>query len=201
MHTSVLPVPVPTWRRSAALWAVSRPNSAVRLAATGEFSQPPDSRSPWRVLKPAVVCGIRWIRCRRWSRRNALSAWASKAISLIVCRFREPCGRARGSRTRVASRVALATEQLACAASTSVSSQAACCGERVNQEHAAGTPRRRPAWTSSRRSRAGVSFTACVGIGSPPYANEYGGIEYRELPVEPVIIASDAAQARAGKTP
>jgi hypothetical protein len=31
--------------------------------------------------------------------------------------------------------------------------------------------------------------------------DEYGGIEYGGLPVEPVIIASDAAQARVGKTP
>jgi hypothetical protein len=47
----------------------------------------------------------------------------------------------------------------------------------------------------------GGQLHACVGIGSPPYANEHGGIEYGELPVEPVIIASDAAQARVGKTP
>jgi hypothetical protein len=30
--------------------------------------------------------------------RKTFSAWASKAINLIVCPFREPCGRARGSR-------------------------------------------------------------------------------------------------------
>jgi hypothetical protein len=83
--------------------------------------------------------------------------------------------------------------------------------EMVELMRASGVPI--PEWfaVASKSHRAAIRPPPEFAVAPPqsaraplPYrrcTDEYGGIEYGGLPVEPVIIASDAAQARVGKTP